>query len=133
MQIQLMMVDFVDEIDEDDQGQMLMMMFHYMDMKEEMKKIRHPLLMDYYQMELENSIVKKKKVTSRHMDPFAQLSKTIIITLFSLCIRIKLKVTIPSVDIHTPKKKRKEKKEYGYSQDINTLAEHTFLCLTITA
>jgi hypothetical protein len=57
-------MDFVVVVDDDDyvndQGQMLMMMYHYMDKREKMKKILHQLWMDYYQMEVENS--KKKRI-----------------------------------------------------------------------
>jgi hypothetical protein len=39
-----MKVDFDDDVN--DRDQMLMMMFHYADKREERKKILHPLLMD---------------------------------------------------------------------------------------
>jgi hypothetical protein len=56
----MMMMDLDDYVN--DQDQMLMMIVHYMDMREARKKIHHPLLMDWYQIEVENSFKKKRRL-----------------------------------------------------------------------
>jgi hypothetical protein len=75
------------------------------------------------------NLIENKKVISRHMAIclclVEQKNNHHHHSIDPICMRILLKVKVPSVDIHTPKE--------WHSQDINTLVVHTFLCLVITA